>query len=150
MKEYSGTIIRKVKRSEAQVEERYNRNHRQARLYACQAIVQLALDVDNNDAKDYHISTIYDHVAPNGYLKCKVPQNACLNPNPTDKDFASMEGEGFVTHIVFDIMDDAVAFKHFRGSWFTVSVEYGVLGKVSIPKSLGEKLDALLARKLEV
>jgi len=42
---------------------------------------------------------------------------------------------------------DAVAFKHFKGFWFTVGVERGILEQVTIPKSLGEQLDALCAKK---
>lgn len=141
---------RKIKRSEEQAEERRARSRRQAKFYACQVLVQLALDVDDNNAKNYHFSSAYKHMAPNGFLCCKVPHSYCLNPNPNDKDFASMVGDRYVTDIVFDIMDDAVAFKHFSGSWFTVGVEYGVLEQVPIPKSLADKLDALLkARKPE-
>lgn len=134
---------RKAQKSEEQAEERRAKSRRQAKLYACAAIVQLAQDVDNNAAKHYHFTPVETHCAPNGYLKCKVPCNYCLVPDPNDKDFASMEGDGVVTTIMFDIMDDAVAFRHFRGCWFTVGVERGVLERVEIPKSLGEKLDAL-------
>jgi hypothetical protein len=131
------------KQAEEQAEERRAKSRRQAKLYACAAIVQLALDVDNNATKHYHFAPVHEHCEPNGYLKCKVPCNYALNPDPRDTDFASMEGDGVVTMILFDIMDDAVAFRHFRGRWFTVGVERGVLERVEITRALGTQLDVL-------
>jgi len=136
-----------TKKQQAQAEDRRYRHKREAHRNACAAIVQLAQDVDTSGAKNYRFAPIYEHCAPNGWLTCKVPFNTVLNPDPNQKDFASMLGVGLVECILFDIMDDAVAFKHFKGYWFTVGVSCGVGEQVTIPKSLGEQLDALCAKK---
>ena len=134
---------RKAKQEEERAEERRHKNKREAHRNACVALVQLAHAIDANDAKNYHFARVEEHCAPNGYLRCKVPCNSVLNPDPTQKDFASLLGVGLVECIMFDIMDDAVAFKHFNGFWFTVGVHLGVGEQVRIPQSLGAKLDAL-------
>jgi len=132
-----------TKKQQAQAEDRRYRNKREAHRNACVALVQLAQDVDTNGAKNYRFAPVHEHCAPNGYLQCKVPFNTVLIPDPVQKDFASMLGVGLVECIMFDIMDDAVAFKHFKGFWFTVGVSCGVSEQVMIPQSLGAKLDAL-------
>lgn len=139
---------RKAQKQEERSEERRYRSKREAHRNACVALVQVAQDIDTNGLKSYHFATtVEEYCAPNGWLTCKVPFNSVLNPDPSQKEFASMLGVGLVTAILFDIMDDAVAFRHFRGAWFTVGVSSGYGEHVQLPKSLGEKLDALCAKK---
>lgn len=138
---------RKLKREQERTEEHYCKNQHLAKLYACENIVELTNEVEQHQAKHLRFDAPEPHCAPNGYLQCKVHRNTVLAPDPTQKDFASLLGVGLVDRIVFNIMDDAVAFKHFRGLWFTIGVECGALYSMELPKSLGEKLDALAGRK---